>query len=491
MTVIPFGQACRPGNGAAEAPAVTDAQGTLTRFAFDRLSDAAAYRLADLGISYGDFVAITGNNSARFLAASFGIWKLGAVPLVIPASRTPEEMFALLRLGKPKLAIGFPPMAVPGIEQVTLEDVFLADASGRPMLPEILPPHLRVGASGGSTGAPKLIVVESPAAADPDRPWPFGMRPDGTHVMPLNLTDGTGFVMSAMSVVSRCHLVLMPEFDAETLLALIERHRADWVPVTPPVMLAVWKLGAQTRAKYDLSALRAVSQYSGAAANWLKRAWIDWLGPSTILETYGATESRGSTVIDGHEWLAHPGSVGRAAPGCEVAILDVAGKPLPPGEIGEIYFRDLTGMRKFRLIGAALATLPGGWETVGDMGWCDAESFLYISDRRKDMIKTSDGIVFPLEVEGALERHDAVRSALVFGLPAARGLERIHAMVDAPGGIADIAGLKQFLAALLPPHKIPSDIELCSGPLRDLAGKGRRQQLRAERIALARANEDR
>jgi bile acid-coenzyme A ligase len=489
MAVIPFGRACSSGNGDPDAPAVTDAQGTLTRSAFDRRSDAAAYQLAEHGIACGDFVAITGGNTADFLAVAFGIWKLGAVPLVIPVSRAAEEMRALLELGRPKLAIGFPPLDAPGIRQVSLADAFLADPSGRPALPEILPPNLRVGASGGSTGAPKLIVVESPAAADPDRPWPFGMMPDGTHVMPLNLTDGTGFVMSAMSVVSRCHLVLMPEFDAETLLALIERHRADWVPVTPPVMLAVWKLGAETRAKYDLSALRAVSHYSGAAANWLKQAWIDWLGPATILETYGATESRGATVIDGHEWLAHPGSVGRPAPGCEIAILDPAGKPVPAGEIGEIYFRDLTGMRNFRLIGAELATLPGGWESVGDMGWCDAESFLYIADRRKDMIKTADGIVYPLEVEGALERHDAIRSALVFGMPAAPGFERIHAMVDAPGGIEDIEGLKEYLAGLLPSHKIPHDIELCSGPLRDLAGKGRRQQLRAERIARASARD--
>jgi len=211
MALIPFGQACRPGNGVTEAPAVTDETGMLTRRAFDRLSDAAAYRLVDLGVAYGDFVAITGGNTACFLAVAFGIWKLGAVPLVIQVTRMPEEMRALLELGKPKLAIGFPPATATGIVQIPLEDAFLADPSGRPRLPEILPPNLRVGASGGSTGTPKLIVVESPAAADPERPWPFGMRPDGTHVMPLNLTDGTGFVMGAMSVLSRCHLVLMPE----------------------------------------------------------------------------------------------------------------------------------------------------------------------------------------------------------------------------------------------------------------------------------------
>jgi bile acid-coenzyme A ligase len=167
MPIISFGRACGPSNGAADAPAVTDAKGTLTRFAFERLSDAAAYCLADHGVTYGDFVAITGGNTADFLAAAFGIWKLGAVPLVIPASRTPEEMRGLLELGKPKLAIGFPPLAVPEIRQIPLKDAFLADTSGRPRLPEILPPNFRVGASGGSTGAPKLIVVESPAAGDP------------------------------------------------------------------------------------------------------------------------------------------------------------------------------------------------------------------------------------------------------------------------------------------------------------------------------------
>jgi bile acid-coenzyme A ligase len=480
MPTVTFGKALQLGN--LDASAVTDATESLTRAAFDRLSTAAAYGLSDLGVTEDDVVALTGGNTARFLAAAFGVWKLGATPFVVPVTKTTAEIGALLQLGRPKVIIGFPPEVSSTACKISLSEVF-AEMNNRPELPDTVSKTMRIGASGGSTGAAKLIAVDSPAIADPDLPWPMGMRPDGAHVMPLNITDGTGFVMSVLGLVSRCHIILTNSFDPEETLRLIERFRADWVAVTPPVMLAMWKLGAEIRNRYDLSSLRAVSQYSGGAPVWLKQAWIDWLGAGRMLETYGATESRGSTAIDGHNWLLHPGSVGRAAPGCEIAIMDAAGTPLNAGEIGEIYFRDLTNSRNFHLIGAELSPLSGGWESVGDIGRLDADGFLYICDRRKDIIATAAGTVFPLEIEGAVERHEAVRSALAIGLPTESGYERIHLLVDAPGGGIDRASLSQFLATHLSAHKIPDTIEFHTGPLRDMAGKAKRSQYRAERLA--------
>jgi bile acid-coenzyme A ligase len=480
MPLVTFGKALQLGN--PDASAVTDATESLTRAAFDRLSTAVAHRLSDLGISEGDVVALTGGNSARLLATAFGIWKLGATPLVIPITRTTAEIGALLQLGQPKVIIGFPAEVASMACRMSLSEVFTAMTDGSE-LPDKVSKTMRIGASGGSTGAAKLIAVDSPAMADPDLPWPIGMRSDGVHVMPLNITDGTGFVMSILGLVSRCHIILTASFDPEETLRLIERFRADWIAVTPPVMLAIWKLGAEIRERYDLSSLRAVSQYSGGAPVWLKQAWIDWLGAERMLETYGATESRGSTSVDGRDWLLHPGSVGRAAPGCEIAIMDTAGTPMNTGEIGEIYFRDLTKLRNFHYIGAELLALPGGWESVGDMGRLDADGFLYICDRRKDMIATAAGMVFPLEIEGAIERHEAVRSAMAIGLPAESGYERIHLLVDAPGGGIDHNGVGQFLAAHLSAWKIPHTIEFHTGPLRDMAGKAKRSQYRAERLA--------
>ncbi|MGE0306797.1 MAG: AMP-binding protein, partial [Acidimicrobiia bacterium] len=252
--------------------------------------------------------------------------------------------------------------------------------------------------------------------------------------------------------------------------------------LTPPLMLRIWKLGPDRRNEHDLSSLRYVTQYSGAAAPWLKRAFIEWFGADRVVESYGATDSRGNTWIDGPTWLAHPGAVGRAENGCEIAIFDVDMRPLPNGVVGDVYIRDLTGRRNFHYIGIDVQTQPGGWETVGDMGWLDNDGYLHLADRRKDVITTRQGLVFPSTIEGAIERHDAVRSVVVVGLPGDEGIEEIHAVIDAPYAPVDAASILEFLGADLSPELLPASIEFVDGPLRDAAGKARRAQLRQERL---------
>ena len=214
---------------------------------------------------------------------------------------------------------------------------------------------------------------------------------------------------------------------------------------------------------------------------WLKEAWIEWLGADRIFELFGPTEAQGATAINGHEWLAHPGSVGRPIPSCEVKVFAADGSEAPTGEVGEIFMRTISGQRNYRYIGAEAETLPGGWETVGDMGWVDEDGFLYFADRRTDMIVSGGANVYPAEIEAALESLPQVKDSAVIGLPDDDLGQRVHAIVFVDGDITDDE-LREHLAGLLVRYKIPRTFERVTESVRDEGGKVRRTQLRAERL---------
>ena len=222
--------------------------------------------------------------------------------------------------------------------------------------------------------------------------------------------------MSCQALLAGCHVVLLERFDAEATLAAIAEHRADVVYLVPTMMKRIWRLPEETRLAYDLSSLRMVWHLAEPCPMWLKEAWIEWLGAERIWELYAGTEGQAVTVITGDEWLEHRGSVGRAVIG-EFMIADLDGNPLPPGEKGEVWLRNTSGKPTYRYIGAEPRTLDGGWESLGDMGWCDEDGYLYLADRMQDMILSGGANIYPAEVEAALLEHPAVRSVAVIGLP--------------------------------------------------------------------------
>ena len=183
---------------------------------------------------------------------------------------------------------------------------------------------------------------------------------------------------------------------------------------------------------------------------WLKQAWIDWIGPERLWELYGGTEAQAFTIISGTEWLAHRGSVGRPLAG-EIRVVDEAGQPVPPGTTGEIYLRRAEGTPPtYRYVGAEAKRLDD-WESLGDMGWMDAEGYLYLTDRQADMILVGGANVYPAEVEAALESHPRVRSSAVIGLPDEDLGNRVHAIVQVDGDVPDaelVAHLRERLGTL-------------------------------------------
>jgi len=188
------------------------------------------------------------------------------------------------------------------------------------------------------------------------------------------------------------------------------------------------------------------------------------------------------TVITGTEWLNHRGSVGRPVIG-EIQTRDFDGSPVPAGEVGEIWMRRGPGASPpYRYIGATARSAPDGWESLGDIGYLDADGYVYVTDRLADMILVGGANVYPAEIEAALDEHPAVQSCCVIGLPDDDLGNIPYAIVELSGPVSD-QDLMTHLRQRLAPYKVPRVIERATVPLRDDAGKVRRSALRAERIA--------
>jgi len=201
-----------------------------------------------------------------------------------------------------------------------------------------------------------------------------------------------------------------------------------------------------------------------------------------VMELYAGTEAQAVTIISGAEWLTHRGSVGKVTVG-EMKAFGEDGQPLGPRETGEIYMRRPEGAPPtYKYIGATAKTLEGGWESLGDIGWFDEEGYLYLADRRTDMILVGGSNVYPAEVEAAIEEHPAVQSVAVIGLPDDDLGNKVHAIVQTKGVVTP-EELKAHLADKLVSYKQPRSFEFVDEPLRDDAGKVRRTALRDERIA--------
>jgi bile acid-coenzyme A ligase len=278
------------------------------------------------------------------------------------------------------------------------------------------------------------------------------------------------------------HVVVLPRFDAEATLAAIDRYRATFVLLVPTMMLRIWRLPEEVKARYDLSSLEVVWHMAAPCPMWLKQAWIEWLGPERIFELYAGTEAQAVTIIRGDEWLAHPGSVGRVVAG-EMKVVDANGQDLPAGEVGEVVMRtSASGSPTYRYIGAEPRVVDGTWESLGDLGYFDEDGYLYLTDRLADMILTGGANVYPAEVESALMEHPSVQTCAVIGLPDDDLGNRVHAVVQTDGQVT-AEELQAFLAERLVRYKIPRSFELVDWLVRDDAGKVRRSALREERLS--------
>jgi bile acid-coenzyme A ligase len=473
-----------PGFFASHRPddvAVRCGDTSLTWGEVHRASNRVAHGLRDLGAGPGSMVSLLLPNSVDVVVAVFACYKVGAVPQPLSPRLTDVECREILALAEPAVVVvadddGSLPDAVTVAR--------LAESGGSDTdLPTAIAPAWKAPTSGGSTGRPKIILSGAPAVLRPTTSDAWGIQPGERTLITAPIHHNAPFGIAFATLFTGGTVTLMRRFDAERTLAEVERDAITWLYVVPTMMRRIHALPEDIRQRYDLSSLRSVWHVAAPCPPWLKQAWIDWLGPERIWELYAGTESDAGCTINGVEWLAHPGSVGRATWG-EIKIVDADGADVPePRVAGEVYMRVTPGNpASYRYIGAEAKELDG-WSSLGDVGEFDEDGYLYLHDRLTDMILVGGVNVFPAEVENALMAHPAVLSGAVIGLPDADLGSRVHAIVETPPG-SDVAPeeISAFVESRLSPHKRPATIEIVHAPLRDETGKMRRSALRAARM---------
>lgn len=424
----------------------------------DVRSAAWARTLAAGGVVADDLVAFSLPNGPEFIALAFGIYRAGATPAPISGKLPAIEREAILAVMRPRLF-------------VTGDDV--PDAA----LPEIMTHHVAASwkacTSGGSTGTPK-VIVDCRSAGFPAGTDFIGIPADAVVLVPGPLYHNAPFSAAVFALWKGSTVVTMDRFDAEGALALIDHERVAWSIMVPTMLHRIMMLPAEVRDCHDLSSWRMVVHTAAPMARWLKQAWIDWLGPDQIWEVYGATEGLVRCWIGGTAWLERPGSVGRPIGGARLRILDEHGEEVPTGSTGEVFAMPPGGARSsYRYIGAERRATADGWESVGDCGHVDAEGYLYLADRRADLIISGGVNIWPAEVEAAVSRHPGVRSCAVYGEDDIDLGQRVHAVVET-GSALTLDALRCFLADHLARDKWPRALTLQATPVRDDAGKFRK-----------------
>jgi bile acid-coenzyme A ligase len=459
------------------APVVTDAAGTISRLELDSQSNQWARALAEKGVREGDLVSIALPSDRRFIVAAWAVWKLGATPQPLSSRIVPSELQAILELAGPSLVIADTALA----DSVPCWDTSGAGALSVDPLPTKISPSWKAPTSGGSTGRPKVILATSPATAEPllELAALFRVRQGEVLLTPAPLCHNAPFLTTTMAVLNGGHAIVMPRFDAETTLRLIQQHRVGWLYAVPTIMNRIAKLPSEVLDAADLSSVRTMFHMAAPCSDWLKRWWMDRLGADAVWELYAGTEVQAITMVGGTEWLSRPGTVGKVVVG-RIRILDEDLQSADPGVVGEIFMRPTTDAPTYRYLGAT-ARAVNGWESLGDLGWMDSDGYLYLSDRMTDMVLVGGINVYPAEVEAAIEAHPLVESCCVIGLPDDDLGSRLHAVLHASATITD-DDLVAFVAERLAPHKRPRTYERSTEQLRDDAGKMRRSAIRESRL---------
>lgn len=276
-------------------------------------------------------------------------------------------------------------------------------------------------------------------------------------------------------------VVLMDKWDPEESLRLIERYRVTHSHMVPTQFHRLLALPDAARTRYDLSSLRHMIHAAAPCPVDTKRAMIDWWGP--VIDEYYAASEGGGTLVSTEEWLTKPGTVGRPWPISEIAIFDDAGERLGPGQIGTVYMAMQTGDFEYHKDkGKTASNRIGKFFTVGDVGFLDEDGYLFLSDRKTDMIISGGANIYPAEVEAVLLGHPLVVDAAVFGVPDDEWGEAVKAVVEPIDGVEGGPDLEKDVLAWcegrLARFKTPKSVDFTRDMPRDPNGKLYKRKLR-------------
>ncbi len=486
--------------------------------ALDRAARAAS-GLAKAGVGPGDVIAIYLRNDFAFMEASSAAGQLGAYPTPVNWHNSPDEAKYIFENSGakaiiihsdlyhsvagviPKSAAVFvveTPPEIAGAYGLTAAQCALPE--GVPLWNDVIAqnePHKEVveAAPGtmiytsGTTGHPKGVRRKPPTEAQRQVTMMlignvFGLfaaegKPIVTAVtgpMYHSAPNAYGGVMFGAGALT----ILEPRFDPEGLLQLIEKEKITHLHMVPTMFVRLLKLPDDVKKKYDLSSLKFVVHAAAPCPVHVKQAMIEWWGP-VINEYYGGTETSAVVYCNSEDWLKHPGTVGKAVAGAEIRVLGENGEDLETGGVGEIICR-IPAMADFTYHGddeKRKRAEKKGLISLGDVGYLDADGFLYLCDRSKDMIISGGANIYPAEIEAELLKAPGVFDCAVFGIPDDEFGERVHAVVQpAEGAHPDPDDIRAFLKERMASYKVPKGIDFAAELPREDSGKIFKRKLR-------------
>ena len=445
----------------------------LTYRELDARSNQVAHLLRRCGLKAGDHIALLLENHPRFFEICFGAHRAGIIYTAMSTRLTVSEAAYIVKNCEAQVLITSQAMRALAQELVPhtgalgarfmldgVEPGFdayeaaLANCPVTPIADETAGGDMLY--SSGTTGRPKGVFVP-PEFPEIDAPNPltnicsklYGMGADSVYLSPAPLYHAAPlrFSMTAMRLGGTC--VVMEHFDAEDFLRQVEKRQVTHTQLVPTMFVRMLKLPAEARTRYRLSSLKIAIHAAAPCPVPVKQQMIQWWGP-VIWEYYAGTEGNGMTMVNSTEWLAHPGTVGRAVIG-KLRICDEDGKLVPNGTAGTIYFAE---GRPFSYHNDAEKTADSanaqGWTTLGDVGYLDDEGFLFLTDRKAHMIISGGVNIYPQEAENLLITHPKVLDCAVIGVPNEEFGEEVKAVVQ-PRDMRDVAGplAKQMEAELM------------------------------------------
>lgn len=464
--------------------------------------------LRAFGLRPGDVVAVLQPNGTDFLAVQLATAQLGLYLTAINWHLTADEIAYILTDSDARLflasarfadaaraaatAAGLPPDRCFGVPEVAGFRPLTELVAGQPADP---PADRLAGRpmlyTSGTTGRPKGVRPRLPGCeseADLARRLPtvvaqYGLTPgDGVHLVVSPLYHSAPARHAGWALHLGHLVVVMDRFTPEGALELIQRYRVTDSFMVPIMFQRLLALPEETRKAYDTGSLRQVFHAGAPCPVETKRRMLEWWGP-VLYEFYSSTEG-GGTFVRPEEWLARPGTVGRAWLGAQVRILDDDGRELPPGKPGTVYLRNGDGFEYHKDPAKTAAAYRGDFFTVGDVGYLDEDGYLYLLDRRTDLIISGGVNIYPAEVEGVLQQHPAVGDVVVVGLPDPEWGQRVTAVVEPAAGVALGAELAAELTAFcrerLAGYKCPREVRFAERLPRTPTGKLSRAHIRAE-----------
>lgn len=439
-------------------------------------ANAAARVLREKGAA-GGVILVALPNGIEHIVATIAGWKIGG--LVVPVNPAlPKGRFAeLCEMIPEAVVVGDHPGALAPIDLLEGGDDSAFSSMGTPRSAAL---------TGGSTGRSRVVLRRAPWVYDMNslRPAGYdvpGMRPGQIQLVALPMFHG-GFIELHNGLALGYTVVVMENFSPRSFLRLIQEHRVNFVSLVPTLMRTI--ISVEDVDQFDLSSVEAVYHGSGPCPEYVKRRWIELVGAHRLYEIYGAAESIGFLLIRGDEWLNHPGSVGspqrdKGADGLavDVRILDDIGEEVASGEIGQVYLKSAEPRQPTYVGGGRKLREHAGFLSVGDLGFRDSDGYIYLVDRRIDVINVGGANVYPTQVENVLLECDGVGDVVVVGRPHDILGVQPHAIVVRSRPNLSETDLFEFCRERMEMEMIPKSFEFVAALPRDAAGKVQRSGL--------------